>query len=155
MGDRDTRWIHRGAYDLMNANPAATASPAGLPRALALYGSLPEQLARPDSFASQLRAMLAIRQEYGIYAARQIDVPDVTSPGLLVMVHELPEGRGVQVTAINFGATPVDEVVRLAGVGAGLAMDMFRNQVEGSVSAAGELRVRLAEQTGASYLIAR
>ena len=32
-GDGDTRWINRGAYDLMGVNPAATASAAELPRA--------------------------------------------------------------------------------------------------------------------------
>ena len=40
----------------MGANPAAAGSAAGLPRAVALYGPLPEQLSRPDSFASQLKA---------------------------------------------------------------------------------------------------
>ena len=67
-----------------------------------------------------------MRQAYRIYAARQIDVPDVQSPGLLVMVHELPDGMGTQITALNFGATPVDEVVRLAasaGVDAGPAIE--------------------------------
>ncbi len=92
MGDGDTRWIHRGAYDLMGVNPAATQSNAGLPRARTLYGSIPEQLARPNSFLSQLRQILAVRERYQLYAARQIAVPAVTSPGLLVMVHELPDG---------------------------------------------------------------
>ena len=45
MADGDTRWIHRGAYDLMGVAPSATASSAGLPRAQTLYGSIPEQLA--------------------------------------------------------------------------------------------------------------
>jgi len=153
MADGDTRWINRGAYDLLGANPDATGSAAGLPKAVALYGALPEQLSRPDSFASQLKAMLQVRQAYKLYAARQIDVPDTASPGLLVMVHELPEGLGTQVTALNFGAEPVDEEVRLAHVQPGQAVDMFSDLVAGSVNSQGELRVWLDGYSGASYLL--
>ena len=41
IADGDTRWINRGAYDLMNVNAMATSSGAGLPKATALYGPLP------------------------------------------------------------------------------------------------------------------
>ena len=156
IADGDTRWINRGAYDLMDVNATATSSAAGLPKATALYGPLPAQLEQPNSFVNQLKALLKVRQAYRIYAARQIDVPDVQSPGLLVMVHELPDGMGTQITALNFGATPVDEVVRLAisaGVHAGPALNMFSQQIEGAVTADGDFRVRLAGHSGASYLI--
>ena len=114
MADGDTRWIERGAYDLVNVRPDATASQAGLPKAPMLYGPIDEQLKRPDSFASQLQKLLAVRQTSGLYASRQILVPDVASAGLLVMVHELPNGKGTQVTALNFGATPIDETITLS-----------------------------------------
>jgi len=153
MADGDTRWINRGAYDLLGVNPDAAGSTAGLPRAVALYGSLPEQLSRPDSFTSQLKAMLQVRQACKLYAARQIDVPDCTSPGLLVMIHELPEGLGTQVTAINFGPEPVEEAVQLAGVAPGPAVNMFSNLVEGAMGREGGLRIRLDGYTGKSYLI--
>jgi trehalose synthase len=153
MADGDTRWINRGAYDLLGANPAATVSAAGLPKAVALYGPLPEQLSRPDSFASQLRAMLQVRQAYKLYAAYQLDVPDTQSPGLLVMVHELPEGLGTQVTAINFGAAPVDEVVRLKHVQPGQAIDMFSQMAAGMVNNQGELRIGLDGYAGVSLLL--
>ncbi|PJF45255.1 MAG: maltose alpha-D-glucosyltransferase, partial [Candidatus Thermofonsia Clade 3 bacterium] len=81
MADGDTRWINRGAYDLMDANPTATHSEAGLPRARALYGSLPEQLRTPGSFVSELRRLLDVRRRYRLYASRQIAVPDAQSPG--------------------------------------------------------------------------
>ena len=90
MADGDTRWIERGAYDLVNVRPDATASQAGLPKAPTLYGPIDEQLKRPDSFASQLQKLLAVRQTSGLYASRQILVPEVRSAGLLIMVHELP-----------------------------------------------------------------
>ncbi len=153
MADGDTRWINRGAYDLLGANSNATKSAAGLPKAVALYGPLPEQLSRPDSFASRLKAMLQVRHKYKLYAAYQLDVPDTHSPGLLVMVHELPEGLGTQVTAINFGAEPVDEVVRLAHVQPGQAIDMFSGLVAGSVNNQGELRIRLDGYGGVSVAI--
>ena len=153
LADGDTRWIHRGAYDLADRNPGAAASSAGLPKAASLYGSLPEQLARPDSFASQLKHLLAVREEYGIYASRQIAIPEVKSPGLLVMVHELPDGKGTQVTALNFAASPVDETIALEGVGDGQIMNMLTRVVEGELSA-GRLAVRLAGFEGKSLLIA-
>ncbi|MEI2689639.1 MAG: maltose alpha-D-glucosyltransferase [Anaerolineae bacterium] len=153
MADGDTRWINRGAYDLLGANPDAAASAAGLPKAVALYGPLPEQLSRPNSFASQLKAMLRVRQACKLYAARQIDVPDTQSPGLLLMVHELPDGLGVQVTAINFAAQPVDEVVRLVGAQPGEAIDMLTGQPVGSVDSQGHLRVRLDGYAGVSVLL--
>jgi trehalose synthase len=153
MGDGDTRWINRGAYDLMDVNPTAVASSAGLPKARALYGSLPAQLARPDSFASRLRAMLQVRQAYRIYAARQVDVPDTQSPGLLVMVHELADGLGKQVTALNFSAVPVDESVRLHGTSNQPVLDMFSQKLVGETTPAGDLRVSLDGYSGASYLL--
>ena len=115
MADGDTRWIHRGAYDLMGVDPQAAGSTAGLPKARALYGSLPEQMADPRSFARRLQALLAVREQYRISQARQVAVPEVRAPGLLVMVHELPDGFGTQVTALNFGAEPVAEAVEIAG----------------------------------------
>lgn len=113
LADGDTRWINRGAYDLIGANPRATRSSAGLPRTKALYGPLPEQLEKPDSFASQLARMLAARAEMRLYAARLVDIPSVQSQSLFVLVHELPDKGGLEITAINFGATPVSEAVTL------------------------------------------
>ena len=152
--DGDTRWINRGAYDLLGVNPDAAASQAGLPKARALYGSLPDQLARPDSFVSRLQALLKVRQQYRIYAARQIDVPDCNAPGLLVMVHELPDGLGTQITALNFGAQPVDEIVRLAHMSLGHAVDMLTNQFGGLVDSHGDMRLQLDGYSGQSLLLA-
>jgi len=104
----DTRWIHRGAYDLMGYQPDAESSVAGLPRAVSLYGSLPDQLADEDSFVSQLRRILAVRRRYGIAVAEQLEVLDLAEPGLLAMVHRLPD-QGLQVTVLNFGRTEVSE----------------------------------------------
>jgi trehalose synthase len=153
MADGDTRWIERGAYDLVNVNSGASASQAGLPKAPMLYGPIDEQLQRSDSFASQLQKLLAVRQSSGLYASRQILVPDVKSAGLLIMVHELPDGRGTQVTALNFGATPVDETITLPGVQPGPIVDMVNERIEGNLSDAGELRIMLDGYEGKSLRI--
>lgn len=150
--DGDTRWINRGGYDLMGVDPGATQSSSGLPMARALYGSLPDQLARPDSFVSQLQRLLAVRRTYRLYAARQIDVPDVETPGLLVMVHELVDGMGVQVTALNFGPQPVEESVTIPTAGPGDVVDMLTGRVEGVVGADGRLSISLAGYGGKSLL---
>jgi trehalose synthase len=114
----DTRWIHRGAHDLTDANPGASVSSSGMPRGRSLFGSLPAQLRRPDSFASRLKGILRVREEYCIDVATQIDVPDVAHPGMLVMVHRLDEGDRTredaheQVTVLNFSDETIEGTVR-------------------------------------------
>jgi trehalose synthase len=153
MADGDTRWIERGAYDLVAANPDARTSQAGIPRAASLYGPINEQLEQPDSFASQLQRLLAVRQSYCIYASKQSMIPDVVSPGLLVMVHELPDGRGTQVTALNFGPARIEETVVLPNVQPGVLVDMINETVEGDLSQTGELALRLEGYEGCSLRI--
>lgn len=153
MTDGDTRWIERGAYDLVNLNPSAATSQAGIPKAAMLYGPINDQLQQPTSFASQLQRLLAVRQAYGIYAGKQVMVPDVVSPGLLVMVHELPDGRGTQLTALNFGATPIEETIVLPTIQPGVVVDMINETVEGDLSQNGELVIRLEGYEGLSLRI--
>ncbi len=103
----DTRWIERGAHDLLDAQPEATRSSAGMPRARALYGPLPTQLGDPASFASRLAGILDLRREHGIATASQIDIPEVAHAGMLVLVHRLDDGDAhadapIQVTVLNF-----------------------------------------------------
>jgi hypothetical protein len=40
----------------------------------------------------------------------------VAAGALFVLIHELPENGGREVTAINFGATPVNEILAIPGV---------------------------------------
>ncbi|RKF12625.1 maltose alpha-D-glucosyltransferase [Roseovarius spongiae] len=154
MADGDTRWIARGAYDLTDAVPDATHSADGLPRARALYGPITAQLDDPDSFASRLRRLLAVRDAHGIAASEQVAIPDVEAPGLLVMVHDLPDRRGLQVTALNFGREPVDETLTLDVPRPGPVVDMIAETIEGEVGEDGRLRVRLDPLEGRSLRIA-
>jgi len=113
----DTRWIERGAHDLLDVDPQATRSAAGMPRGRALYGPLPAQLEDADSFASRLAGILDLRREYGIATASQVDIPEVAHAGMLVLVHRLDDGDAeadapIQVTVLNFSAEPTEGTVR-------------------------------------------
>ncbi len=108
----DTRWIHRAAHDLMGVNPDATKSQAGMPRGRSLYGSVPEQLADETSFLRQLQAILRVRSHYGIATSRQIDIPEVSHRGMLVLVHELADPGQYQLTVLNFANEHIAGTVR-------------------------------------------
>lgn len=116
LTDNDYRWLNRGAYDLMGVADTTTESSAGLPRAIALYGSLPEQLENPTSFTSRLKEMLVIRQALGISHGNLVAVPQVSNPGVVLLINELycstREYPRLQVTAINFGRSLVEEAIR-------------------------------------------
>jgi len=143
MLDGDTRWIHRGGYDLVDLAPEAQRSIQGMPRARALYGSLTDQLQDPESFASRVKKVLAVRQAYGIASSRQVLVPEVQAPGLLVMVHELPAGKGTQLTVLNFGREVIAEEIVLEGFTPGPVVDMLGETVEGDLREDGRLLINL------------
>jgi trehalose synthase len=154
MADGDTRWVNRGAYDLMGVDSAATHSQAGLPRARALYGSLPEQLRDPGSFANQLRHLLDVRRCNRIYESRQIAVPDVRSPSLLVMVHELPDRLGLEITALNFATQPVEEVITMPAAANLAVREALRDVDEGAFDEHGRFLIQLQGHEGKAYLVA-
>jgi trehalose synthase len=155
LADGDTRWINRGAYDLIGSSPKATRSSAGLPVAVALYGPLPKQLRRPDSFASQLARMLRVRADLHLYAAELVDVPAVQAKGLFVLVHRLPEGGDLEVTAINFGQVPVDESVAIQGAAQGSrVLDVLDSKAAPlNVDRGGALRLSLNGFEGKAFWI--
>lgn len=148
MADGDTRWVHRGAYDLVDLNPDAELSAGQMPRSKALYGSLNQQLQDPQSFASQLQKILAVRSAYGIAASRQILVPDVEHPGLLIMVHELPAGKGTQITALNFSNSAITETLHLPNIAPGPVVDIINERVEGDLTVEGEFTITLDAYEG-------
>ena len=155
LADGDTRWINRGAYDLIGSNPRATKSSAGLPRTKAIYGPLPEQLEKPDSFASQLARMLKARAEMRLSAARLVDIPDVHSKGLFVLVHELPDDGGLELTGINFGATPVNETITLRNTPANARIRdaLDPDAPPPKITAEGQLPLQLPPYTGIALRI--
>jgi trehalose synthase len=153
IAEGDTRWINRGAYDLLGKHAGVAKSSSDLPRARTLYGPLPEQLKRPDSFASELRKMLRVRAQYRINESEQVELPAVQAQGLVVMVHRLPGGAGTQVTAANFGRAAVREAVTLKTAPPGGAVtDLLAEKALGKLGG-GRLPLALGPHEGQVLLI--
>ena len=154
IAEGDTRWINRGAYELLGRHSGVTTSSSGLPRAQTLYGPLPEQLKRPDSFASELRKMLRVRAQYRINESEQVALPAVQARGLVVMVHRLPGGAGTQVTAVNFGRTAVREAVTLeTAPPGGSVRDLLAEKARGKLGPGKQLPLALGPHEGQVLLI--
>jgi trehalose synthase len=152
LASGDTRWIHRAAYDLMGYRPEATESPSKMPRGASLYGSLPDQLKDPNSFASRLREVLAIRTRYGIATAVQMEVPHVSDQAMLVMVHRLDTGQ-IQVTVLNFANQRIAGRVKSEHLAPGAAViDMPTDQVIAEVDPEHGFAVSLEPHQGMSLL---
>jgi trehalose synthase len=152
LASGDTRWIHRAAYDLMDYQPEATESPSKMPRGTSLYGSLPEQLKDPNSFASQLREVLAVRTRHRIATAVQVDVPEVSSPAMLAMVHRLDTGH-LQATVLNFANQSIAGSLRSEHLTPGAAViDMGTDQMIAEVDPEHTFAVSLEPHQGMSLL---
>jgi len=140
---------------LIGSNPKAKASSAGLPVTVALYGPLPKQLKSPDSFASRLARMLKVRSDLRLYAGHLVDAPAVQAKGLFVLVHKLPDTSDLEVTAINFGGTPVDETVVIQGATQNSTvtdvLDARASQL--MVGAGGTLQVTLGAYEGKAFRV--
>jgi trehalose synthase len=144
LSDGDTRWIHRGAHDLMGVDPAAPTSAAGMPRARSLYPPLPEQLGDPTSFAVRLGELLTVRKALRLAEARQVDVPLVSHRSVLAMVHELDGGQ-TQVSLLNFGPDTATAAFGSPALTPGaVARDALTNDVVGKVAEDGTLEIILA-----------
>ena len=149
----DTRWIHRGAYDLMDYQPQACESSSKMPRGRSLYGSLPEQLKKNNSFVSRLRDILAVRRRYGIATSTQIDIPAVSNRALLVMIHRLDSGL-IQVTVLNFSNHPISDWIVSEHLSPGAAViDMFTDRRLGIVDQGRTFPIGLKPHQGMSLLI--
>jgi maltose alpha-D-glucosyltransferase/alpha-amylase len=157
LDDRDYRWTNRGAFDLMGVNPGAKASGGGLPRAVALYGTLPEQLRDPQSFVSKLKRMFRARKGSRIAFSKLISVPEVDSRGVVVMLLQRPEDLCWIITALNFGREPVADAVRLpelAGKSARLIFSTHREKAENiEISDNGDFPLNLEPIQGEVFVV--
>ncbi len=104
--DGDTRWINRGAHDLIGIENPAQGRWGRLPLGRSLYGPLPEQLRDPGSFASRLGQIIEVRRRFEIDLAEQLDVPAVSHRAMLVLIHQLTGGRQ-HVLALNFSGVDI------------------------------------------------
>jgi len=148
----DTRWIERGAYDILGVAPEAKKSPSGMPRARTLYGPLPEQLKKDTSFASRLAAILKVRKRNGLATGRLLDVPEVGHRALLVLVNELEIGA-VQITALNFGGDRIEARVQSDFLPAGRVFDLSTRRKVGTVDDLGGFTVDLPAFGGLAMII--
>ncbi len=149
----DTRWIERGAHDLMGVNPGATTSAAGMPKALSLYGTLPDQLADENSFACRLRDILKVRAEHGIATGALIDVPEVSQRGMLVMVNRLAIGA-IQVTVLNFTEQEIAGTVNSAQLPPGANLvDAATGENLGMVDDLRSFWIQLAPYQGVALIL--
>jgi trehalose synthase len=152
----DTRWIHRAAHDLMGVNPKATKSAAGMPRGRSLYGTIPDQLADEASFLRQLQAILKVRSHYRIAVSRQVDVPDVSHKGMLVLVHQLDDPDQLQLTVLNFANEPIAGTIHSAELPPGAQVsDMFTGEVIAAVDDLRSFALEMEEHQGMSLLVQR
>ncbi|MFI5898141.1 maltose alpha-D-glucosyltransferase [Actinoplanes sp. NPDC051513] len=121
LSSGDTRWIHRGAYDLMDYRPDATASASRIPRGVSLYGSLSAQLEDPHSYVRRLAGILRVRNDHRIATSVQVEVPATDHPAVLAMIHRLDTGR-MQATVLNFSDRSVTDRLASDHLPAGAAV---------------------------------
>jgi trehalose synthase len=154
--DGDWRWVNRGGVDLLGANPGADKTAIGLPKATALYGSLPQQLMSPDSFASQLKKILAARKKFRIAEADMLAVPDLSDQAVCALIMGLPDSGGVAVTVLNYAREPKSVTVDLSNLPGkmsvnGQAHDIVTDQDVGSVS--GQVTISLDALAGRTMVV--
>jgi trehalose synthase len=163
LEDQDYRWINRGAVDLLGTNPHARRSAYGVPRAQALYGSLPEQLRDPGSFASRLKEMLEARRRLRIPLATLVAVPEVEHPAVCVLLLKLPGDDAYAITALNFGREAVQESLDLAPfsecgarpLAGRRLLDAITGAVEGTVGADNRVELNLERLAGTTLILTR
>jgi trehalose synthase len=151
IAEGDTRWINRGAHDLRGVDDPAREGK--MPPARSLYGTLPEQLADPSSFASRLRAIIDVRRRSGIATAVQVDVPQVSHRAELVMVHRIDDHTH-QITALNFSGEQLSGTVRSEHLPPGaIVTDMFTGEELTAVDDLHSFVLVLGPYRGTSLLV--
>jgi trehalose synthase len=149
----DTRWINRGAHNLMGMAPESRSSGSGLPRARSLYAPIPEQLADEDSFARRLARILEVRKEHGIAAGELLDVPGLAHPGLLAMVQRTATAE-MAVTVLNFSSETVTSRVGSSHLDIAAAVtDAFSGQEIGTVDEHHGFPIQLRGHQGTLFLV--
>jgi len=154
LADGDTRWVNRGAVDLLNSNLNAKKSSSGLPKAQALYGPIHEQMKNPASFVAQLTKILEVREKYKIYKAELVELPEVASDSVVAMLNLLPDNLGKQVTVLNFSPKSVDATLKFKTVKDCSSVGILHpEKLVNDVSSSGELNIQLDGFEGRVFLL--
>lgn len=150
IGEGDTRWINRGAYDLIDANPDADESQTGMPKAESLYGSVSSQLNDPESFASKLSQILRLRKDLSLEISSQCRQPSVSETPVVAMVHRLTDDR-LQMTILNFANKNIRTSVASSDFSSGIVLtDQFGQVIQ--VSEQGTVEVELTAYGGLCFV---
>jgi hypothetical protein len=138
----------------MGFQPESVQPRIGMPKAVSMYGPLPEQLKDDASFVSQLRHILGLRERYGIATSTQVDVPEVSNKAMLVMVHRLSNPLEHQVTVLNFGSEPIVGTINSTHLEPGsIVVDMFTDEVVGEVDDLHSFSIALDGHQGRSLFV--
>lgn len=148
----DTRWIERGAYDMLGTAVDQEKSLAGMPKARALYGDLPTQLEQKNSFANRLTEILRVRRRNKLATGRLLDVPPVAHKSLLVLVNQL-ENDSIQVTALNFGNEKISARIQSEFLPTGRAFDLSTRKKVDNVDDLGGFSVELSAFGGLAMVV--
>ena len=126
-------------------------------KAVVIYGTLPERLGDPDSFASQIERMHQARCDSGLALSKLISVPETASHSVLMMLFEHPEDRQSIVTALNFGRGPVKGIVQFpepAGQSAKIFYSTRSDETEIiQISENGDFVFELEASQGVVYMV--
>lgn len=148
--DNDTRWLNRGAYDLLGQQDDLTTSAFGIPKAEAIYGPLPKQLQDPNSYASQLKHILSKRKQYNLPMATLVAIPDV-SKELFVAIYRLPSDE-LMLVAINFSGKKKVETIQSDEFVNKTAYNVMRDQSEPHKAESNQFRIMLEHYQGKAIL---
>lgn len=117
----------------------------------ALYSSLPQQLKTSNSFASQLKMILAARRASEIATAELIAVPPVAHPGTLLLAYSLPGSGSPYLLALNFSCEAVTESIEWPKLRNTSAIDLMTSLAEEKIFTSGTLSFTLPPLTGKAF----
>jgi hypothetical protein len=138
----------------MGYQPEADQSATGMPKAISMYGPLPQQLEDEGSFVSQLGRILELRSRFGIATSSQVDVPEVSNKAMLVMVHQLSNPAEHQITVLNFALDPIVGTINSTHLLSGsVVVDMLTDEVIGEVDDLHSFTITLEGHQGRSLYV--
>jgi trehalose synthase len=158
----DYRWLNRGSYDLAGFDPNIDKSAEGITKAVPLFGPITEQLKNPKSYASILKHILDMREKYQIPLSEMLGVADTKNPAVMAFVNKLPETKGYEITALNFGdhtekiAIDLNKIkgIDISQLNDTAVIDILNNdQIDSKISSNGILDITLSPITGKALLI--
>jgi hypothetical protein len=97
---------------------------------------------------------LRVRSHYRIATSRQIDIPEVSHRGMLVMVHQLEDPAQYQLTVLNFANEHIAGTVRSEKLPPGSRVsDMFTGKEFAVVDDLHSFAVEMEPHQGMSLLV--